>query len=57
VVEGKILQNEAKLAVTRQLAEVADDLGVTLAQMSIGLGPQKPNVSTVITGASKVSPG
>jgi voltage-dependent potassium channel beta subunit len=51
----KRLQDEQKLAVVRQLAEVADDLGVTLAQMSIAWILKNPNVSTVITGASKVS--
>jgi len=47
--------NEAKLAVTRQLGEVAADLGVSLAQMSLAWVLKNPNVSTVITGASKVS--
>lgn len=47
--------NEAKLAVTRQLGEVADDLGVSLAQLSLAWLLKNPNVSTVITGASKVS--
>jgi voltage-dependent potassium channel beta subunit len=47
--------NEAKLAVTHQLGEVADDLGVSLAQLSLAWVLKNPNVSTVITGASKVS--
>jgi len=47
--------NEAKLAVTQQLSEVADDLGVSLAQLSLAWVLKNPNVSTVITGASKVS--
>jgi voltage-dependent potassium channel beta subunit len=47
--------NEAKLAVTLQLGEVAADLGVSLAQMSLAWVLKNPNVSTVITGASKVS--
>jgi len=51
----KRVQDEAKLAVTRQLAQVAVDLGVTLAQMSLAWLLKNPNVSTVITGASKVS--
>jgi len=51
----KHVQNEAKLAITRQLAQVADDLGVSLAQMSLAWLLKNPNVSTVITGASKVS--
>jgi len=47
--------DEAKLAVTRQLSEVADDLGISLAQLSLAWVLKNPNVSTVITGASKVS--
>ena len=64
------VQDEKKLAVTRKLAEVADDLGaafaglaevvaddlgVSMAQMSLAWVLKNPNVSTVITGASKVS--
>lgn len=49
------VQDKQKLAVTRKLAEVADDLGVTMAQMSLAWILKNPNVSTVITGASKVS--
>jgi aryl-alcohol dehydrogenase-like predicted oxidoreductase len=36
------------------LALIADDLGVSLAQMSIAWFLKNPNVSTVITGASRV---
>lgn len=43
------------LSLTRQLAKVADELGLTLAQMSIAWILKNPNVSTVITGASKIS--
>ncbi len=46
---------EEKLAVARQLADVAEDLGVTMAQLSLAWCLKNPNVSTVITGASKVS--
>jgi aryl-alcohol dehydrogenase-like predicted oxidoreductase len=49
------VQDERKLAVSRKLAEVADDLGVSMAQMSLAWLLKNPNVSTVITGASKVS--
>jgi aryl-alcohol dehydrogenase-like predicted oxidoreductase len=49
------VQNEKKLTVTRQLAEVADDLGVSMAQLSLAWVLKNPNVSTVITGASRVS--
>jgi voltage-dependent potassium channel beta subunit len=38
----------------RRLKDVADDLDVTLAQLSIAWVMKNPNVSTVITGASKV---
>ncbi len=49
------VQDEARLAVVRQLGKVADDLGVSLAVMSLAWALKNPNVSTVITGASKVS--
>lgn len=49
------VQNEKKLAVTRQLGEVAEDLGVSMAQMSLAWVLKNPHVSTVITGASRVS--
>jgi voltage-dependent potassium channel beta subunit len=49
------VQDEKKLALTRKLAEVADELGVNMAQMSLAWVLKNPNVSTVITGASKVS--
>jgi DNA mismatch repair ATPase MutS len=39
--------------VTRQLAPVAQDLGCTLAQMSLAWCLKNPHVSTVITGASR----
>jgi voltage-dependent potassium channel beta subunit len=38
----------------RALKHVADDLGVTLAQLSIAWCAANPHVSTVITGASRV---
>jgi voltage-dependent potassium channel beta subunit len=37
----------------RRLKPIADDLGCTLAQMSLAWCLKNPNVSTVITGASK----
>ena len=39
----------------RSLKDVADDLGCSLAQLSIAWCAANPNVSTVILGASKVS--
>ena len=38
----------------RRLAPVAEDLGCTLAQLAIAWCARNPNVSTVITGASRV---
>ena len=48
-------EDEKKLAVARKLTEVSDDLGVSLAQMSLAWLLKNPNVSTVITGATRVS--
>ncbi len=47
-------RDEQILSKTRALAEVAKDLGVSQAQMSIAWILKNPNVSTVITGASRV---
>ncbi|HEX6256144.1 MAG TPA: aldo/keto reductase [Euzebyales bacterium] len=41
-------------AKVKQLRDVADDLDCTLAQLSIAWCAANPNVSTVITGASRV---
>lgn len=43
-----------KLEIARKLKPVADDLGVSMAQMSLAWLLKNPNVSTVITGASRV---
>jgi voltage-dependent potassium channel beta subunit len=40
-------------AIVKQLKEVADELGCTLAQLAIAWCASNPNVSTVITGASR----
>ncbi len=37
----------------KQLQPIADDLGVSMAQMAIAWALKNPNVSTVITGASR----
>jgi aryl-alcohol dehydrogenase-like predicted oxidoreductase len=39
----------------RALKVIADDLGCTLAQMSIAWCVRNPHVSSVITGASRVA--
>jgi len=49
----KALTNEQQLAAVRKLAPVADGLGCTLAQLAIAWCARNPNVSTVITGASR----
>ena len=37
----------------KKLIPIADELGCTLAQMALAWCTKNPNVSTVITGASK----
>ena len=49
----KMLTNEKTNAKVRELKTVADDLGCTPAQLSIAWCAKNPNVSTVITGASR----
>ena len=49
----KMLTNEKTNAKVRELKTVADDLGCTLAQLSIAWCAKNPNVSMVITGASR----
>jgi aryl-alcohol dehydrogenase-like predicted oxidoreductase len=39
----------------KKLIPIADELGCTLAQMALAWCTKNPNVSTVITGASKAS--
>jgi voltage-dependent potassium channel beta subunit len=48
------LTDEQKNAVVRELKAVADELGCSLAQLAIAWCAANPNVSTVITGASRV---
>jgi voltage-dependent potassium channel beta subunit len=45
----------ANLAQARKLAPIAADLGCTMAQMSLAWCLKNPNVSTVITGASRAA--
>jgi voltage-dependent potassium channel beta subunit len=46
---------EERLERVRQLSAVADELGVTMAQLAIGWLLRIPQVSSVITGATKMS--
>ena len=50
-----ILSEEGKKKIEKviKLKPLADDLGITLAEMSLAWCLKNPNVSTVITGASK----
>ena len=47
------LTDPVKIEKVRKLAPIAKDLGCTLAQMSLAWCLTNPNVSTVITGASR----
>jgi voltage-dependent potassium channel beta subunit len=49
------LTDPAKIAIARRLGPIAADLGCTLAQLSLAWCLKNPNVSTVITGASRPS--
>ncbi|MBG0787201.1 MAG: aldo/keto reductase [Anaerolineaceae bacterium] len=48
-------QDKVKIEASRKLAELAAELGITEAQLSLAWLLKNPNVSTVITGASRVS--
>jgi aryl-alcohol dehydrogenase-like predicted oxidoreductase len=49
------LTDAAKIATVKRLAPIASDVGCTLAQLAIAWCLKNPNVSTVFTGASRVS--
>jgi aryl-alcohol dehydrogenase-like predicted oxidoreductase len=48
-------EGKKRLDKVKKLGKVADDLGVPMAQMGLAWALKNPNVSTVITGASKSS--
>lgn len=48
-------EGQARIQKVRELTPIADDLGVSMAQLAIAWCLKNPNVSTVITGASRVS--
>jgi aryl-alcohol dehydrogenase-like predicted oxidoreductase len=48
------IQDKQKNDKVKRLKKVADDMGISLAQLSIAWILKNPNVSTVITGASRV---
>jgi aryl-alcohol dehydrogenase-like predicted oxidoreductase len=47
--------DKAKIAKVRKLAPIAADLGCTLAQLALAWCARNPNVSTVITGATRAA--
>jgi len=49
-----LLTDPGRNAKVRELQDVADNLGCSLAQLAIAWCARNPNVSTVITGASRV---
>src|SRR4029077_3340812 len=49
------LTDKAKNEALAKLGAIAGDLGCTLAQLAIAWCARNPNVSTVITGASRVA--
>jgi voltage-dependent potassium channel beta subunit len=52
---GSTLEDTEVLAKIERLRAIADELGCTLAQMCLAWCASNPNVSTVITGASRPS--
>ena len=50
----EMFSDSARMQAVENLAVIADNLGVSLAQMSIAWLLKNPNVSTVITGASRL---
>jgi len=50
---GERVRDAGKIATVRKLAPIASDLGCSLAQLAIAWCLVNPNVSTVITGASR----
>jgi voltage-dependent potassium channel beta subunit len=49
------LTNPEEIAKVKALQPIADEIGASMAQMAIAWCAKNPNVSTVITGASRVS--
>lgn len=48
-------EGQARLEKVRELSKVADDLGASMAQLALAWTLKNPNVSTAITGATKLS--
>ena len=52
---AKEVTDPAAVAKVEKLRPIADELGCTLAQLALAWCTKNPNVSTVITGASRSS--
>ena len=50
-----MLTDEKRNAKVAELKVIADDIGITLSQLSLAWCAKNPNVSTVITGASSAA--
>lgn len=50
-----MVTNPDGIAITERLRHISEELGCTLAQLAIAWCAKNPNVSTVITGASRTS--
>lgn len=48
-------EGQARIAKVRELTTIADEIGTSMAKLAIAWCLKNPNVSTVITGASRVS--
>ena len=53
--DGVQRRGPGRIQKVRELTPIADELGVSMAQLAIAWCLKNPNVSTVITGASRVS--
>jgi aryl-alcohol dehydrogenase-like predicted oxidoreductase len=51
----EMFSDPKRMQAVENLAQISDELGVSLAQMSLAWILKNPNVSTVITGASRLS--
>ena len=51
----KRLLNEETLSKVRQLTEIADEIGISMAQLALAWTLRNPNVSTAIIGATRPS--
>jgi voltage-dependent potassium channel beta subunit len=48
-------EGQQRLEKVREMTQIADDLGATMAQLALAWVLKNPNVSTAITGATKIS--